>query len=81
MKSTLDSARVQEEGARVLANLAGTSFGRTYIAKMGGIEVLIAAMRHHTKIKPVQECAVAALSNLSASHPENQVRCVMRSIV
>lgn len=50
MTSSLSNARMQEEGARILANLAGTAIGRTHIAKMRGIEALIAAMRAHTKV-------------------------------
>jgi len=73
MTTSLASTRIQEDGARILANLAGTPFGRTYIAKMNGIEALLAAMRQHPEVKPVQECSVAALSNLSASHAENQM--------
>eukprot|EP00038_Savillea_parva_P019814 m.29034 g.29034 ORF g.29034 m.29034 type:complete len:908 (+) comp4566_c0_seq1:234-2957(+) len=78
MTSSLRNARIQEEGARILANLAGTAIGRSHIAKMNGIDALIAAMRAHTKVKPVQECAVAALSNLSASHSENQTKIAER---
>mmetsp|Transcript_7081 Transcript_7081/g.18164 ORF Transcript_7081/g.18164 Transcript_7081/m.18164 type:complete len:901 (-) Transcript_7081:3417-6119(-) len=74
MTQSVADARIQEEGARALANLAGTAFGRTHIAKMHGIEALVAAMRAHTAVKAMQECAVAALSNLSASHAENQVK-------
>jgi serine/threonine protein kinase len=50
MSSSLSNARMQEEGARILANLAGTAIGRTHIAKSQGIEALIAAMRTHTTV-------------------------------
>lgn len=65
-------AKVQETNARLLANLAGTPNGRVMIAKHNGIEALVAAMKQHSQVRLVQECAVAALSNLSASSPGNQ---------
>lgn len=74
MKANLSSARAQEDGSRLLANLAGTAQGRSCIAKMNGIEALVAAMEAHPQVKSVQECAVAALSNLSASNAENQAK-------
>lgn len=72
MGASLDNAKVQEDGARALANLAGNSFGRSHIAKKHGIEALVAAMNAHRQVQQVQECAVAALSNLSASNSDNQ---------
>lgn len=74
MQNSLAVARTQEDGARALANLASTAHGRAEIAREGGIETLIASMVAHPKVKQVQECAVAALSNLSASSQENQAK-------
>ena len=39
-----------------------------------GIEVLVETMTSHLQARHVQECAVAALSNLSASSPDNQTK-------
>lgn len=45
--------RIQEEGSRMLANLAGTAYGRAQIAEAGGIDALIGAMDAHAKVKQV----------------------------
>lgn len=78
MATAVDNAKIQEDGARALANLAGTSFGRTHIARARGIEALVTAMKTHTQVQQVQECAVAALSNLSASSADNQSKIAER---
>lgn len=74
MRAVSTDAKAQEDGARILANLAGTPYGRSEIAKLGGIEVLVETMNNHLQARHVQECAVAALSNLSAGSPENQTK-------
>ena len=74
MRAVPTEAKAQEDGARILANLAGTPYGRSEIAKLGGIEVLVETMNHHVQARHVQECAVAALSNLSAGSSENQTK-------
>jgi serine/threonine protein kinase len=74
MRAVPQEAKAQEDGARVLANLAGTLYGRSEIAKLGGVEVLVETMNNHLQQRYVQECAMAALSNLSAGSPENQTK-------
>jgi hypothetical protein len=38
---------------------------------LGGIEILVTSMMKHVQVRHVQECAVAALSNLSAGDSAN----------
>eukprot|EP00041_Stephanoeca_diplocostata_P032807 m.1062294 g.1062294 ORF g.1062294 m.1062294 type:complete len:890 (-) comp24214_c0_seq1:1361-4030(-) len=78
MATAVDNPKIQEEGSRALANLAGTLFGRTHIAKAHGIEALVTAMKTHTHVQQVQECALAAMSNLSSSNSENQSKIAAR---
>ena len=58
---------VAEKGCRALRNLAATADNDVAIARLGGIEALLAALARHPDVVAVQERALAALRNLSVN--------------
>ena len=43
------------------------------IAKQGGVDAVLTAMRSHASVAAVQECGCRALRNLAVNNAENQV--------
>ena len=59
---------VQEQGCRVLANLASNAANKVLLAVLGGIAVIVSGMEAHRAHAGIQEKGCRALCALSTNH-------------
>jgi len=72
MKLHTNVASLQESGASALANIALDSDNKSRISHLGGIEVLLLAMKiHKTFIDTLENCMIC-LSNIAANNLPNK---------